>query len=100
MKNQSKAYLFACIAIFFWSTVGSAFKLSLRSVDFLQLLFYASLVSLIVLGCILVAQKKVGLIREYGTTGLWQSALLGLLNPFGYYVVLLKAYELLPARKR
>jgi len=99
MKKQSKAYLFACIAIFFWSTVGSAFKLSLRSVDFLQLLFFASFVSLIILGCILVAQKKVNLIKKYGTKGLWNSALLGLLNPFGYYVVLLKAYELLPAQE-
>jgi drug/metabolite transporter (DMT)-like permease len=99
MKNQSKAYLFACIAVFFWSTVGSAFKLSLRSVDFLQLLFFASFVSLIVLGCILVVQKKGKLLKEYGTKGLWNSALLGLLNPFGYYVVLLKAYELLPAQE-
>lgn len=99
MKKQSKAYLFAFIAIFFWSTVGSAFKLSLRSVDFLQLLFFASFVSLVVLGTILVIQKKVKLIREYGTGSLWHSALLGLLNPFGYYVVLLKAYELLPAQE-
>ena len=99
MKKQSKAYLFAFIAIFFWSTVGSAFKLSLRSVDFLQLLFFASFVSLLVLGTILVVQKKVKLIKEYGTGSLWHSALLGLLNPFGYYVVLLKAYELLPAQE-
>lgn len=99
MKKQSKAYLFAFIAIFFWSTVGSAFKLSLRSVDFLQLLFFASFVSLLVFGTILVVQKKVILIKEYGTGGLWHSALLGLLNPFGYYVVLLEAYELLPAQE-
>ena len=99
MKNQSKAYLFAFIAIFFWSTVGSAFKLSLRSVDFLQLLFFASFVSLLVLGCILIAQRKIKLIKEYGSKGLWNSAILGLLNPFGYYVVLLKAYELLPAQE-
>lgn len=99
MKNQSKAYLFACITIIFWSTVGSAFKLSLRSVDFLQLLFYAAFVSFVVIGCILVVQKKVKLIRQYGTNGLWHSAILGLLNPFGYYVILLKAYELLPAQE-
>lgn len=99
MKNQSKAYLFAFITIFFWSTVGSAFKLSLRSVDFLQLLFFASFVSLVVLGFILVVQKKVKLVRQYGTRGLWHSAILGLLNPFGYYVILFKAYELLPAQE-
>lgn len=99
MKNQSKAYLFAFITIFFWSTVGSAFKISLRSVDFLQLLFYASFVSLIVLGFILVVQKKIKLVRQYGTKGLWHSALLGLLNPFGYYIILFKAYELLPAQE-
>jgi len=99
MKNQSKAYLFAIITIILWSTVGSAFKLSLRSVDFLQLLFFASFVSLVVLGFILVVQKKVKLLRQYGTNGLWHSAILGLLNPFGYYVILFKAYELLPAQE-
>jgi drug/metabolite transporter (DMT)-like permease len=99
MKNQTKAFSYAFIAIFFWSTVGSAFKLSLRSVDFLQLLFYASGVSLIVLTFILLIQKKFHLIQQYGWNGIRHSALLGVLNPFGYYVVLLKAYELLPAQE-
>ncbi len=99
MKNQSKAFTYAFVAIFFWSTVGSAFKLSLRSVDFLQLLFFASGVSLLVLTAILIGQKKVPLIKQYGLKGLRHSAILGLLNPFGYYVVLLKAYELLPAQE-
>jgi drug/metabolite transporter (DMT)-like permease len=99
MKNQSKAFTYAFIAIFFWSTVGSAFKLSLRSVNFLQLLFFASAVSLIVLTVILIVQKKLSLIKQYGWSGIRHSAILGLLNPFGYYVVLLKAYELLPAQE-
>lgn len=99
MKNQTKAFTYALIAIFFWSTVGSAFKLSLRSVNFLQLLFYASAVSLIVLTLILLVQKKFHLIKQYGWNGIRHSALLGILNPFGYYVVLLKAYELLPAQE-
>lgn len=99
MKNQSKAFSYAFIAIFFWSTVGSAFKLSLRSVNFLQLLFFASAVSLVVLTFILIVQKKTTLIKQDGWKGIRHSAILGLLNPFGYYVVLLKAYELLPAQE-
>lgn len=99
MKNQSKAFTYACLAIFFWSTVGTAFKLSLHSVNFLQLLFFASAVSLIVLTAILISQKKAHLIKQYGWNGIRHSALLGFLNPFGYYVVLLKAYELLPAQE-
>ena len=99
MKNQSKAYLFASLTVILWSTVGSAFKISLRSVDFLQLLFFASFISLVVLGFILMVQKKVKLVRQYGTGGLLHSAILGALNPFGYYVILLKAYELLPAQE-
>lgn len=99
MKKQTKAFTYAFIAIFFWSTVGSAFKLSLRSVNFLQLLFYASAISLIVLTIILLIQKKFYLIKQYGWNGIRHSALLGILNPFGYYLVLLKAYELLPAQE-
>ncbi|HCO12391.1 MAG TPA: EamA family transporter, partial [Desulfonauticus sp.] len=45
MVNQKKAYFFGLLTVFIWSTVASAFKLSLRYLTPLQLLFYASLTS-------------------------------------------------------
>jgi len=99
MMQQRKAYLYALAAIFFWATIGSAFKLSLRHMNFGQLLFYATLVSLCVIGTVLVFQHKVSLLRSLSVKEVAQSALLGLFNPFLYYMVLLKAYSMLQAQE-
>ncbi len=99
MKKQQLAYLYGIIAVLFWSTIASAFKISLRYLDLFQLLFYSSLVSIAVLFLILLFQKKLHLLRTYQTKDYLRSALLGFLNPFLYYVVLFKAYELLRAQE-
>jgi drug/metabolite transporter (DMT)-like permease len=98
-KDQKKAYLFALSAIACWSTVGSAFKLSLRELAPVPLLIYASFSACVVLLIILMVQGKLSLLRRMTGLQLMKSALLGLLNPFLYYVVLLKAYDLLPAQE-
>ena len=62
MTNQSRAYLYAGTAVLMWSTVGSAFKLTLRHITPLQMLLGASAVSIIVLGAILIIYKKTALL--------------------------------------
>jgi len=99
MKKQSRAYLFAIIAVLFWSTVASAFKISLRYLDFLQLQFYATLVSVVILFVIVSFQNKLSLLKEFTFKDYFHSAVLGFLNPFLYYLVLLKAYSLLLAQE-
>ena len=99
MKQQRRAYSFALLAILCWSTIGSAFKISLRYLDFLTLLLFSSFVAVIVLFTVLSLQGKLTLLKKVTKAELLNSAFLGLLNPFLYYVVLLKAYELLPAQE-
>ncbi len=99
MKNQRKAYLFALSAVLCWSTIGSAMKLSLRYIDVIQLLLLANLVAVIVLFLILVFQHKLPLLQGLRLRDWASSAVLGLLNPFLYYVVLLMAYDLLKAQE-
>jgi drug/metabolite transporter (DMT)-like permease len=99
MHPQRKAYLFAFAAVACWSTVGSAFKLSLRFLDPPGLLFLSSFVACAALFIILAAQNKLGLLRGTTLKHLLRSALLGVLNPFLYYLVLLKAYDMLPAQE-
>ena len=99
MKNQQQAYKYAIAAVLMWSTVASAFKISLRHLDFLQLLFYASIVSIVTLFSILLVQNKLRLLKKFSKKDYFHSALLGFLNPFLYYVVLFKAYSLLPAQE-
>lgn len=98
MGNQNRAYLYAGLAIFFWSTVASAFKIALRHLDYLHLLLYASLTSALLLFIILLFQRKTNLIRRSSLADVGRSMLFGILNPFLYYLILFKAYSLLPAQ--
>ncbi len=99
ISRQQKAYLFACIAIFFWSTIAAAFKLSLEYLRPVQLVFYATLVSVMALFLILLFQGKLKLIRRFSAQDFLRFSLLGILNPCLYYIILLHAYDLLPAQE-
>ena len=99
LNNQSKAYLYAGIAIFFWSTVASAFKLSLKHLEPIQLVLYSTLFSISVLFIIVLSQNKLHLIKSFSRSDLIKCALLGLLNPCLYYIILFKAYDALPAQE-
>jgi len=103
MQNQKKAYIYACIAVLFWSTSASAFKICLdpEHLDMspLQLLLGASIAACCVLGVHLAVSGRLPLLRAFTKEDLLRSALLGFLNPFLYYTVLLKAYSILPAQQ-
>jgi drug/metabolite transporter (DMT)-like permease len=99
MEKQRHAYLLALISVLFWSTIASAFKVTLRYVDLFLLGFFSILTAVILLFLILFSQRKIGLIGTYYAKDFLQSALLGFLNPFLYYLVLLKAYDLLRAQE-
>jgi drug/metabolite transporter (DMT)-like permease len=99
MDRQKKAYLYAVLTVFLWSTVASAFKITLRHLNFIQLLFYASFVSMTVLFLIILCQGKLGELRKFSKREYLASALLGFLNPFFYYTILFKAYSVLPAQE-
>ena len=99
MRKQTQAYLYATVTVLFWSTVATAFKLSLRHVAADVLVFYSSLVSVLVLLCITLATGRLKQLREWTGGDLRTSLWLGFLNPFLYYRVLFRAYDLLPAQE-
>ncbi len=99
MPDQKKAYLYALLTVAIWSTVASAFKISLRYLDHVQLLFYSCLTSTLVLGILSVYFLGPGFWRQITASSIKSSLLLGFLNPFLYYLVLFKAYDLLPAQE-
>ncbi len=99
MERQTKAYLYAVATVLLWSTVASAFKLTLARVGFLEMLLGASLVSLAALFLIVLAQGKIAGIVNSSKEDIARSAALGFLNPFLYYVILFKAYSVLPAQE-
>ncbi len=96
---KDTAYKYALISVFLWSTVATAFKYSLKYLSPEQLVFFASLCSLLTLLFVLLIQKKFNLIFDYIKNNTILVLVLGAINPFLYYLVLFKAYDLLPAQE-
>jgi len=97
-KEQKTAYLYALGAVLAWSTVSTAFKLSLRHLSPLGLLLFSSLFATLFLAAVNLFTgnlKQIGLISRQ-----WKRSLAaGLLNPFLYYLVLFVAYDRLRAQE-
>jgi drug/metabolite transporter (DMT)-like permease len=98
VDRQRQAVACGLLSVLAWSTVATAFKLALRHADHFQLLFMATVVSLVCLGAVILVQGKVRLLRQVPPDQWRLTAALGVLNPFIYYLVLFKAYDLLPAQ--
>ncbi|WP_419616514.1 DMT family transporter, partial [Thiolapillus sp.] len=99
MYNERRALFLGLTAVLLWSTVASAFKISLRYLSPVQLLFWACLTSVCILGLVLLLQGKLKEMLRMPPASLLHLGLPGLLTPWLYYLVLFKAYELLPAQE-
>jgi drug/metabolite transporter (DMT)-like permease len=99
MKNQKKAYFYALLAVCFWSTAASAFKISLRHAPYNELLLYSVAVSVVVIAAYLAIHGRLISTFQVSRKELINSALLGLLNPFLYYIILFNAYNRLLAQE-
>ena len=99
MDRDRRALLLGLSAVFFWSTVATAFKLALRHLDVFQLLFLASLTSATVLFAVVAWRGQLPLLRRYFTESPAYYLAIAALNPCFYYLVLLSAYDLLPAQQ-
>jgi drug/metabolite transporter (DMT)-like permease len=98
MDRTKSSYIYAGLAIMFWATVPTAFKISLGELEILPMLTFSSITSAIVLFIAVLAGNKKELIFKTTRRELFGSAILGFINPFLYYLILLKAYQLLPAQ--
>lgn len=99
MPQERKALLYGLSAVLLWSTVATAFKLSLRYLSPIELLLYSGAFSTLLLGAILLFRGKLHLVLQCTRQEYMLSIGLGLLSPFCYYLLLLKAYDLLPAQQ-
>ena len=99
MEKQNKAYIFAGISVLLWSTVASAFKITLRYLSFLQLLFLSVAISTGMLFLLVLFQNKIYLFKTFTGKDYLHSMMLGFLNPYLYYMALFAAYSQLPAQE-
>ena len=95
-KNISLVYGF--LAILFWSTAATAFKLALGKLHLTQVLLVATLTSTVALFFIIVYKKLLLEIKRDLKTKVFNGLIAGLLNPIAYYLILFKAYTLIPAQ--
>ncbi len=99
MNNNNKAILLALLAVLLWSSVATIFKLTLRYFSPSVMLFYSIVFSILSIFTVLVFQKKIHLIFSYNKKEYFALALLGFINPTLYYLVLFRAYDILPAQE-
>ena len=98
-QNDTKALGYGLLTVALWSTVASAFTLALRHVTPFELLFYSSLFATLILGGIVLATTRRMELARWNRRDVGRSALLGLLNPAVYYLLLFEAYARLPAQE-
>ena len=99
MTSDRKALLFGLAAILLWSTAATALKLALRGLDVLQLMAYAVSCSAVVLLLIVWWLGRLSLLLRYMRDSPGHFFLMGLVNPVIFYLILLRAYDLLPAQQ-
>ncbi len=99
MQQQSKASLFGLGAVLCWSTVATAFKLSLGYLSPAQLMLVASTTACFFFAAVLLYQRRFGELFRQSAGGYQKSLGFGLLNPALYYLLLFFAYDLLPAQE-
>ncbi len=93
-----KPRVLALIAVVFWSTAASAFKITLRWLTPYQLVLLATAVSTAALWTMILLRKRPCKDTDSSRSTFLGPAARGLLNPFLYYLILLEAYNGLPAQ--
>jgi drug/metabolite transporter (DMT)-like permease len=96
--NQRRAYFLALLAVLFWSTISSALKITLRYMPFDVMLFWTVLFAIFFLFLMNRFSKVPLRFSKLKRRDYLSSALMGLINPFLYYLILFKAYDLLEAQ--
>jgi len=99
MSNQKRAYIYASAVVVFWSTIGSAFKLSLAHTGVWELLLCSSIVATAVLLAYVALTGRLATLSHFTLRDCRDSAFLGLLNPLLYYALVIHAYDLLAAQQ-
>jgi drug/metabolite transporter (DMT)-like permease len=88
-----KSLTYAIISILFWSTSASAFKITLKFIDFFSLVFYSSLFSVLILFFLNVMFGNLKEITNFSNNK--KSIYLGFLVPFLYYMLLFLGYSIM-----
>ncbi len=98
MTSNSKALMLTGVAVLSWSTVATAFKTSLKYFTHYEMLTVASVTALLIFTALMTVERRWGELRRLSRSQWGSLALLGLVNPTAYYLIMFSAYNLLPAQ--
>lgn len=91
--------VYALLSVLAWSTIGTAMKLTVEQTDLLPLLLISVSTALLILLTFIFVSGKTALILPKNRQDWLFSIVSGSLNPTAYYLILLRAYDLLPAQE-
>ena len=98
-SKNNQAILFGLGAVLLWSTVATAFSISLKHLSPTQLLLIANLVSVVFLVSLIIVKGEIKHLFMFSRQSWKSSFFFGAINPFIYYLILLQAYNMLPAQE-
>lgn len=91
-SKRAAAYGHLALCVLLWASIPVASKKILVALDNLQMLFYSTALSLLVLGLLLLVQGKARLLARCSVRELGEMAGLGFLGTYLYYVLLYGAF--------
>lgn len=98
MNGNTKSVLLASTAVLSWATVATAFKIALEHLTVFNMLLLSTWTAVLIYAIMMTVEKKWQELCAMPLKLTVQTALLGLLNPVIYYLVLFRAYDMLPAQ--
>lgn len=99
MSKKNPGYIYLALCIIFWASIPVASKKILVELNNLQMLFYSTIFSFLVLGLILLIQKKHKIMKQVSRKDYLNMAFLGFLGTYLYYVLLYGAFALTTAQE-
>lgn len=90
--------MLAGVAVLSWSTVATAFKIALRTLSVFDMLLVSTVTAMAIFAFMMTVEKKWGSLWHLSRNVLFGALGLGVLNPVLYYLVLFRAYDMLPAQ--
>ncbi len=97
--ESAKAYFYLALCIIFWAAIPVVSKKILIELNNVQMLFYSTIISFVVLFIINLFQKKLYLLKKYKAKDFANMFFLGFLGAYFCYLILYKAFSMAGAQE-
>ncbi|MGB9755814.1 MAG: DMT family transporter [Desulfurella sp.] len=98
-KENVIAYFYLALCIIFWAAIPVVSKKILIELNNIQMLFYSTSISFLVLFFVNVFQKKLTLLKQYSVKDYFNMFFLGFLGAYFCYLILYKAFSIAGAQE-